>query len=221
MNVDIERLWKSALQRQFESPYFTELTNFVKSEYATKTCYPSGDEIFNAFNLCPLDDVKVVILGQDPYINPGQAHGLCFSVKEQTTFPPSLRNIYKELESDVGISNQSGNLTSWAKQGVLLLNATLTVQAGVSNSHEGKGWGRFTTAAIEELNHRKTEVVYMLWGNFAKKKAKSVDAHKNLILTSPHPSPLSAHRGFFGSKHFSQANDYLISKGKTPINWQL
>jgi len=221
MNVEIENSWKSALQSEFSASYFTELVGFVKSEYTSHECYPRGSEIFNALNLCPLDQVKVVILGQDPYINPNQAHGLCFSVKEGVSFPPSLRNIFKELNSDLGVENASGNLTTWAEQGVLLLNSTLTVRAGESNSHEGKGWGKFTSAVIRELNARKQEVVYMLWGNFAKKKAAAVDASKNLILTSVHPSPLSAHRGFFGCKHFSQANDYLTSKSKIPINWQL
>lgn len=219
MNVQIEESWKQVLEDEFKSEYFIKLTEFVKEEYSSGVCYPSGSNIFRAFDLCPFHKVKVVIIGQDPYINPGQAHGLCFSVSSGVSLPPSLKNIFKEIESDVNIKNSSGDLTSWAKQGVLLLNSTLTVRSGESNSHEGKGWGRFTSAVIEKLNEHKSGLVYLLWGSFAKLKAKQVDKNQNLVLHSVHPSPLSAYRGFFGCSHFSKTNEYLRSNGKSEILW--
>lgn len=220
MNVKIEESWKSALSDEFDKDYFIKLTDFVRSEYLSgKAVYPAPANIFNAFNLCPLDDVKVVIIGQDPYHEPGQAHGLCFSVLPPTPVPPSLVNIYKEIESDLGRPSKThGDLTDWAKQGVLLLNATLTVRAHQAASHAGKGWEQFTDAVIRATSQRDN-IVYMLWGAYAQKKAAFVNPEKNLILKSVHPSPLSAHRGFFGNHHFSRANQYLIQNGKTPIDW--
>ena len=220
MNVKIEEPWKSALSAEFDKDYFIKLTDFVRGEYLSgKTVYPAPQNIFNAFNLCPLDKVKVVIIGQDPYHEPNQAHGLCFSVLPPTPLPPSLQNIYKEIESDLGTKSiTNGDLTAWAKQGVLLLNSTLTVQAHAAASHSGRGWEQFTDAVIRAITTREN-IVYMLWGSFAQKKASIVDAKKNLILKSVHPSPLSAYRGFFGCKHFSRANQYLVNCGKTPIEW--
>ena len=220
MNVKIEESWKAALADEFNKEYFIKLTDFVRAEYLSgKAIYPAPANIFNAFNLCPLDKVKVVIIGQDPYHEPGQAHGLCFSVLPPTPVPPSLVNIYKEIENDLGRpSNTHGDLTDWAKQGVLLLNATLTVQAHLAASHAGKGWEQFTDAVIRATATRDN-IVYMLWGAYAQKKADFVNSEKNLILKSVHPSPLSAHRGFFGNHHFSRANNYLIEHGQTPINW--
>lgn len=220
MNVKIEDSWKTALADEFNKEYFIKLTDFVRSEYLSgKAIYPAPANIFNAFNLCPLDKVKVVIIGQDPYHEPGQAHGLCFSVLPPTPIPPSLINIYKEIESDLGHPSKThGDLTSWAEQGVLLLNATLTVQAHLAASHAGKGWEQFTDAVIRAVA-KQENIVYMLWGAYAQKKAEFVNPEKNLILKSAHPSPLSAHRGFFGNHHFSRANDYLIKHGKTPIDW--
>ncbi len=220
MNVKIEESWKSALSAEFDKDYFIKLTDFVRGEYLSgKTVYPAPQNIFNAFNLCPLDKVKVVIIGQDPYHEPNQAHGLCFSVLPPTPLPPSLQNIYKEIESDLGTKSiTNGDLTAWAKQGVLLLNSTLTVQAHAAASHSGRGWEQFTDAVIRAITTREN-IVYMLWGSFAQKKASIVDAKKNLILKSVHPSPLSAYRGFFGCKHFSRANQYLVNCGKTPIEW--
>ena len=220
MNVKIEDSWKTALADEFNKEYFIKLTDFVRSEYLSgKAIYPAPANIFNAFNLCPLDKVKVVIIGQDPYHEPGQAHGLCFSVLPPTPIPPSLINIYKEIESDLGHPSKThGDLTSWAEQGVLLLNATLTVQAHLAASHAGKGWELFTDAVIRAVS-KQDNIVYMLWGAYAQKKAEFVNPEKNLILKSVHPSPLSAHRGFFGNHHFSRANDYLIKHGKTPIDW--
>lgn len=220
MNVKIEQSWKDALSAEFDKDYFIKLTDFVRGQYLSgKAIYPAPQNIFNAFNLCPLDKVKVVIIGQDPYHEPGQAHGLCFSVLPPTPNPPSLQNIYKEIESDLGRKSvTNGDLTDWAKQGVLLLNSTLTVQAHLAASHSGRGWEQFTDAVIRALSTREN-IVYMLWGSFAQKKAAIVNPDKNLILKSAHPSPLSAYRGFFGNKHFSQANDYLAKCGKTPINW--
>ena len=220
MNVKIEDSWKTALVDEFNKEYFIKLTDFVRSEYLSgKAIYPAPANIFNAFNLCPLDKVKVVIIGQDPYHEPGQAHGLCFSVLPPTPIPPSLINIYKEIESDLGHPSKThGDLTSWAEQGVLLLNATLTVQAHLAASHAGKGWELFTDAVIRAVA-KQENIVYMLWGAYAQKKAEFVNPEKNLILKSVHPSPLSAHRGFFGNHHFSRANDYLIKHGKTPIDW--
>ena len=220
MNVKIEQSWKDALGSEFNKDYFIKLTDFVRGEYLSgKTVFPEPKNIFNAFNLCPLNQVKVVIIGQDPYHEPGQAHGLCFSVLPPTPLPPSLQNIYKEIESDIGKKSvTNGDLTFWATQGVLLLNSTLTVQAHLAASHAGRGWEQFTDAVIRVLSTREN-IVYILWGSFAQKKASFVDENKNLILKSAHPSPLSAYRGFFGNHHFSRTNDYLIQCGKTPIDW--
>lgn len=220
MNVKIEQSWKDALSGEFDKDYFIKLTDFVRNEYLSgKQIYPAPANIFNAFNLCPLDKVKVVIIGQDPYHEPGQAHGLCFSVLPPTKVPPSLVNIYKEIQNDLGHPSVThGDLTYWAEQGVLLLNATLTVQAHLAASHAGKGWEHFTDAVIREVAKRNN-IVYMLWGAYAQKKAEFVNSDKNLILKSVHPSPLSASRGFFGNHHFSRANQYLVEHGKTPIEW--
>ncbi|MBQ4130381.1 MAG: uracil-DNA glycosylase [Alphaproteobacteria bacterium] len=220
MNVKIEQSWKDVLGAEFDKEYFIKLTDFVRGEYLSgKTVYPAPQNIFNAFNLCPLDKVKVVIIGQDPYHEPNQAHGLCFSVLPPTPVPPSLVNIYKEIESDLGQkSKTNGDLTYWANQGVLLLNSTLTVQAHQAGSHFGRGWEQFTDAVIRAVATREN-IVYLLWGSYAQKKAAFVNPENNLILKSVHPSPLSAHRGFFGNKHFSTTNQYLIAHGKTPIDW--
>ena len=220
MNVKIEDSWKNALSDEFDKDYFIKLTDFVRGEYLSgKQIFPAPANIFNAFNLCPLDKVKVVIIGQDPYHEPGQAHGLCFSVLPPTAVPPSLINIYKEIESDLGRPSKTyGDLTDWAKQGVLLLNATLTVQAHQAASHAGKGWEQFTDSVIRATAARDN-IVYMLWGAYAQKKADFVNPEKNLVLKSVHPSPLSAHRGFFGNHHFSKANEYLVINGKEPIDW--
>lgn len=220
MNVKIEQSWKDALSDEFNKDYFVKLTDFVRAEYLSgRAVYPEPKNIFNAFNLCPLDRVKVVIIGQDPYHEPGQAHGLCFSVLPPTQNPPSLQNIYKEIESDLGRKSvTNGDLTHWANQGVLLLNSTLTVRAHAAASHAGRGWEEFTDSVIRAVANREN-VVYMLWGSFAQKKAGFVDSNKNLILKSAHPSPLSAYRGFFGNKHFSRANQYLVEHGQTPIEW--
>ncbi len=216
MNVKIEQSWKDALAAEFDKDYFIRVTDFVRGEYlAGKKVYPAPQNIFNAFNLCPIDDVRVVIIGQDPYHEPGQAHGLCFSVLDGTPLPPSLQNIYKEL----GVTRTSGDLTHWARQGVLLLNSVLTVGAHVAASHANRGWEQFTDAAIKVLAEKKENIVYMLWGSYAQKKAEFVNASDNLILKSAHPSPLSAHRGFFGNNHFTRANEYLESCGKKPIEW--
>lgn len=220
MNVRIEDGWKQHLAPEFEKPYFENLTRFVKSEYASGTIYPPAKLIFNAFDLCPFDKVKVVLLGQDPYHGPGQAHGLCFSVPEGIEFPPSLINIFKEIHDDLHLSiPKSGNLERWAMQGVLLLNATLTVKAHQAGSHQHKGWEEFTDAAIRVLNDEKEHLVFMLWGSYAQKKGEFIDRRKHLVLQSPHPSPLSAHRGFFGNGHFSKANEYLGTNGIVPVNW--
>ena len=221
MDVKIEQSWKDALNAEFEKDYFKKLTDFVRKEYLSgKTIYPEAKNIFNAFNLCPLDKVKVVIIGQDPYHEPHQAHGLCFSVESGTEFPPSLINIYKEIESDIGHKSiTKGDLSSWARQGVLLLNSTLTVRAHVAASHSGMGWETFTDSVIKTVAQNRKHVVYMLWGSFAQKKAEFVNEQENLILKSAHPSPLSAYRGFFGNHHFSRANEYLIVNGMSPIEW--
>ncbi len=220
MNVKIETSWKQVLASEFEKPYFKELTDFVRQEYQTSTVYPPGSYIFNAFEHCPFDKVKVVILGQDPYHEPGQAHGLSFSVQDGIPFPPSLVNIFKELESDLGKPTPtSGNLLRWADQGVLLLNATLTVRAHMAGSHQNHGWETFTDAVIHKLAENRSHLVYILWGSYAQKKGTFIDATRNLVLKSAHPSPLSAYRGFFGSKPFSKANDYLIVTGQEPIDW--
>ena len=220
MNVKIEQSWKDALSAEFDKDYFIKLTDFVRAEYLSgRAIYPEPKNIFNAFNLCPIEDVKVVIIGQDPYHEPGQAHGLCFSVLPPTPVPPSLVNIYKEIESDLGRKSvTNGDLTHWARQGVLLLNSTLTVRAHAAASHAGRGWEEFTDAVIRAVATREN-VVYMLWGSYAQKKAALVNPDKNLVLKSVHPSPLSAYRGFFGCKHFSQANEYLQQHGRAPIEW--
>jgi uracil-DNA glycosylase len=221
MDVKIEESWKRVLADEFDKDYFIKLTDFVRGEYlAGKKIYPAPKNIFNAFNLCPFDSVRVVIIGQDPYHEPGQAHGLCFSVPDEITPPPSLVNIYKEIETDLGRpSTTHGDLTHWAEQGVLLLNSTLTVAAHLAASHAGRGWEQFTDAVIRAIATQKSGVVYMLWGSYAQKKAEFVDANKNLILKSVHPSPLSAYRGFFGCHHFSKANEYLVANGQKPIDW--
>ncbi|MBE6459853.1 MAG: uracil-DNA glycosylase [Alphaproteobacteria bacterium] len=220
MNVKIEQSWKDALSAEFDKDYFIKLTDFVRAEYLSgRAIYPEPKNIFNAFNLCPIEDVKVVIIGQDPYHEPGQAHGLCFSVLPPTPVPPSLVNIYKEIESDLGRKSvTNGDLTHWARQGVLLLNSTLTVRAHAAASHAGRGWEEFTDAVIRAVATREN-VVYMLWGSYAQKKAALVNPDKNLVLKSVHPSPLSAYRGFFGCKHFSQANEYLQQHGRAIIEW--
>jgi uracil-DNA glycosylase len=220
MNVKIEESWKNALTPEFEKDYFKNVTGFVRGEYLSgRKIYPAPTNIFNAFNLCPLGQVKVVIIGQDPYHEPGQAHGLCFSVPDGIRIPPSLVNIYTEIENDLGHkSTTNGDLTKWAEQGVLLLNSTLTVQAHLAASHAGKGWEQFTDAVIRTLAQR-SNIVYMLWGSYAQRKAEFVNPAENLVLKSVHPSPLSAHRGFFGNNHFSKANDYLTAHGQTPIVW--
>ena len=220
MDVKMEQSWKARLSGEFEQDYFVRLTDFVRQEYRHATIYPRGSEIFNAFAHCPFDRVKVVIIGQDPYHEPGQAHGLCFSVQDGTRFPPSLVNIFKEITDDVGRPTPtSGNLTRWADQGVLLLNATLTVRAHAAGSHQGRGWETFTDAVIRSLNAERQHLVYMLWGAYAQQKGACNNTAHNLVLTSPHPSPLSARRGFFGNHHFSRANDYLVASGQTPIEW--
>lgn len=220
MDVKMEPSWKTRLAGEFEKDYFVKLTDFVRQEYRQATVYPSGPNIFNAFAHCPFNRVKVVIIGQDPYHEPGQAHGLCFSVQDGTPFPPSLQNIFKEITDDLGRPRPtSGDLTRWADQGVLLLNATLTVRAHRAGSHQGHGWETFTDAAIRCLNAERQHLVYMLWGAYAQKKGASIATSRNLVLTSPHPSPLSAHRGFFGNRHFSRANDYLVALGESPIDW--
>ena len=221
MNVKIEDSWKNALEPEFGKDYFVKLVNFIKAEYASSTpIFPPGNKIFAAFDATPFDDVKVVILGQAPYNNYNQANGLCFSVNEGIKFPPSLMNIFKEVRDDVGSEiPQNGDLTRWAEQGVLLLNATLTVRAHSAGSHQGIGWETFTDAAIATLANKKENIVFLLWGSYAIKKGAFIDRTKHLVLTSPHPSPLSAYHGFFGNHHFSKANDYLVQHGKTPINW--
>ncbi len=221
MDVRIESSWKSRLNREFEKEYFIRLSEFVKGEYRTRTIFPPGSLIFNAFNLCPFDKIKAVIIGQDPYHGPGQAHGLCFSVREGVEFPPSLINIFKEIESDLGYKPLlTGNLERWAAQGVLLLNATLTVRAHQAASHQRKGWEEFTDSVIRLINTEKMNIVFFLWGAYAQKKGESIDRSRHLVLESVHPSPLSAARGFFGNKHFSKCNEYLVEKGIEPINWR-
>ncbi len=220
MEVKIEQSWRDRLQPEFDKTYFKELTDFVREEYSKLTIYPPGRLIFNAFNLCPFNQVKVVIIGQDPYHEPGQAHGLCFSVNDGVTFPPSLKNIFKEISNDLGRpSPASGDLTRWARQGVLLLNATLTVRAGHAGSHQGKGWEEFTDAVIRELNDGRDGLVFILWGGYAKRKGAIIDRNRHLVLCSAHPSPLSAYNGFFGNHHFSKTNEWLVSHGQIPIDW--
>ena len=220
MDVRIEPSWKSALQSEFDKDYFVRLTDFVRNEYKTKLTFPPSALIFNAFDQCPFDKVKVVIIGQDPYHGDGQAHGLCFSVADGVAFPPSLLNIFKEIERDLGIAKPtSGNLIRWAQQGVLLLNATLTVQAHAAGSHQGRGWETFTDAAIHKLASEKEGLVFMLWGSYAQKKGDFIDTNKHLVLKSVHPSPLSAYRGFIGNNHFSLSNKYMKEKGLEEIQW--
>ena len=219
MNIDIEPSWKNLLQSEFEKPYFSSLINFVKQEYKEHTCYPKGKNIFKAFELTPFDRVKVVLLGQDPYHGEGQAMGLCFSVPDGIVYPPSLRNIITELKNDTGVELKSGNLTPWAKQGVFLLNATLTVQAHQAGSHQKKGWETFTDSVIHKISSEKEHVVFILWGSYAQQKIDLIDTHKHCIIKSVHPSPLSAHRGFFGSRPFNRTNEYLVSKKIKPIQW--
>ena len=221
MQVQIHPSWEKALRAEFEDPYFQNLIAFVKEEYQNTLCFPPRGLIFNAFNKCTLNDVKVVVLGQDPYHGKGQADGLCFSVPEGQSHPPSLQNIFKEINKDLGLTiPKSGNLHHWAKQGVFLLNATLTVRAHHAGSHQKKGWETFTNRVIELLSQERENLVFFLWGGYAKQKIKWIDTQKHLVLTSGHPSPLSANRGYwFGNKHFSQCNDYLKGRGETPIQW--
>jgi len=220
MDVKIEPSWKQALQPEFDKDYFIKLTDFVRNEYKTKPTFPPASLIFNAFDQCPLANVKVVIIGQDPYHGDGQAHGLCFSVNDGVAFPPSLLNIFKEIERDLEKPMpSSGNLTRWAQQGVLLLNATLTVQAHMAGSHQGKGWETFTDAVIRKLATEKEHLVFMLWGSYAQKKCDFIDSNRHLVLKSVHPSPLSAYRGFIGNNHFSLANKYLKETNQHEINW--
>lgn len=220
MNVRIAPEWAELIGHEFDKPYFAGLVEFVRSEYATHQVFPAGGNIFRALDKCHPDQVKVIIIGQDPYHGEGQANGLCFSVNDGVQFPPSLRNIFKELQADLGIAPPtSGNLDRWAEQGVLLLNSTLTVRAHEAASHAGKGWEQFTDAVVATLSELKSGVVYMLWGAYAQRKGAAIDTERNLVLKCAHPSPLSAHNGFFGSRHFSQANAYLIAQGKEPIKW--
>ncbi len=220
MLTPIHPSWQKYLQNDFSAPYFQELIQFVEAEYAAHTCYPVRYHIFRAFQFCPFEAVKVVIIGQDPYHEPGQAEGLSFSVPEGIAFPPSLRNIFKEISDDCGVEPPtSGSLVGWAEQGVLLLNATLTVRAHQAGSHQGKGWEQFTDAVIARLAVERSGLVFILWGSYAQKKAALIDSKRHLILKSPHPSPLSAYRGFFGNHHFSKANEYLQQQGVAPICW--
>lgn len=219
MNINIEESWKNLLKPEFEKPYFSSLINFVKQEYKEHTCYPKGKNIFKAFELTSFDQVKVVLLGQDPYHGEGQAMGLCFSVPNGIVYPPSLRNIIIELKNDTGIELKSGDLTPWAKQGVFLLNATLTVRAHQAGSHQKKGWETFTDSVIHKISEEKEHVVFILWGSYAQQKINLIDTRKHFIIKSVHPSPLSAHRGFFGSRPFSLTNEYLTSKKIEPIQW--
>lgn len=220
MDVKIASNWKSLLSEEFDKPYFKQLTEFVRKEYKTQTIYPRGMDIFKAFDRCDFSDVKVVIIGQDPYHGPGQANGLCFSVSDGIRFPPSLMNIFKEIRTDLGKPIPvSGDLERWAGQGVLLLNATLTVKANSPGSHQNRGWETFTDAVIKKISDEKEGIVFLLWGAYAQKKGEIIDRNKHLVLASAHPSPFSADRGFFGCRHFSKANDYLKSKGKGEIDW--
>ncbi|MCQ2067030.1 MAG: uracil-DNA glycosylase [Bacteroidaceae bacterium] len=220
MEVRIEHSWKERLQEEFDKPYFRMLTDFVRQEYASGVVYPPARLIFNAFDLCPFDDVKVVIIGQDPYHGPGQAHGLCFSVNEGVQFPPSLNNIFKEIHDDLGKPiPATGDLTRWERQGVLLLNATLTVRQHQAGSHQGRGWETFTDAVIRKLNDERENLVFILWGSYAQKKGAVIDRSRHLVLQSVHPSPLSAYAGFFGNHHFSKANEWLKEHGMAEIDW--
>lgn len=219
----VESSWNDLLATEFAANYFSELKNFLLQEKQTQIIYPPGSLIFNAFNRCPVDKTKVVILGQDPYHGPNQAHGLCFSVNDGVRFPPSLQNIFKELHSDIGMEKPlSGNLSKWANQGVLLLNATLSVRHKQAGSHQGKGWEQFTDAAISKLSEQRENLVFLLWGRFAQNKEELINKDNgHLILKAPHPSPFSAHSGFFGCKHFSKTNDFLVQNGLKPIDWNL
>ena len=220
MKVNIEASWGARLQEQFDAPYFQTLTEFVREEYAKGPCYPPGREIFNAFNLCPFDKVKVVIIGQDPYHGPGQAEGLCFSVKEGVKMPPSLVNIFREVQDDTGSPlPANGSLRRWAEQGVMLLNATLTVRAHQAASHQKHGWEEFTDAVIRCLAEERDHLVFILWGSSAQQKGRVIDRERHLVLSSAHPSPLSAYHGFFGNHHFTRCNDYLVRHGERPIVW--
>lgn len=220
MEVRLESSWKKVLKDEFEKKYFLDLKNFVREEYKSRVVYPRASLIFNALDSLPVDKVRVVILGQDPYHGEGQAHGLSFSVPEGVPFPPSLINIYKELETDLGVEKpKTGNLLKWVDQGVLLLNATLTVRANMAGSHQGKGWEEFTDAIVRYLATEKEGLVFILWGKYAQKKGAFVDDQKHLVIKSAHPSPLSAYNGFFGSRPFSKTNQYLVSKGKGEIRW--
>ena len=222
MDVKIAADWKALLQPEFDKPYFEQLTRFVRAEYASQRIFPAGRNIFRAFDKCPFDRLKVVIIGQDPYHGEGQANGLCFSVNDGVAFPPSLQNIFQEIRDDTGTPvPESGNLDRWAEQGVLLLNSVLTVRAHQAASHAGHGWEQFTDAVVRLIAERKQGIVYMLWGNYAQRKGEIADPSRNLILRSVHPSPLSVYRGFFGCRHFSKANGILESEGKTPIVWAL
>lgn len=220
MDVKIEPSWNKLLAAEWDKPYFKDLTDFVRQEYRNTTVYPPASKIFAAFDACPVNEVKVVILGQDPYHGPGQANGLCFSVADNVAIPRSLINIFKEIHDDTGAPlPPNGDLSRWARQGVLLLNATLTVRAHAAGSHQGHGWEQLTDAAIKQLNDHRSGLVFILWGSYAARKGEFIDRTKHLVLTSPHPSPLSASRGFFGNHHFSKANQYLTAQGLTPIEW--
>ena len=220
MDVIIENSWKDKLKEEFSKPYFNVLTSFIREEYKTKKIFPPANLIFNAFDKCPFNEVKVVIIGQDPYHNPGQANGLCFSVNDNVRIPPSLSNIYKEIYKDLGKPiPESGNLEHWSEQGVLLLNATLTVRANSPGSHQNRGWEQFTDAVIDKLSADCENIVFILWGNFAQRKGANNDTNRHQVLKSVHPSPLSAHRGFFGNRHFSKTNEFLIQHNKKPIDW--
>jgi uracil-DNA glycosylase len=221
MEVKIDSSWKEKLSGEFEQPYFKELTAFVKQEYKDEVVYPSPKYIFRAFDLCPFEKVKVIILGQDPYHGPKQANGLCFAVEKEVKLPPSLQNIFKEIESEFGkpLVHKDGDLARWAEQGVLLLNATLTVRAHLAGSHQSHGWEQFTDAAIKALSDEREHLVFILWGNYAKQKGAHIDRARHLVLESPHPSPFSAYNGFFGNDHFKKANEYLLSQGTEPIDW--
>lgn len=220
MSVKIEQSWKERLTKEFGASYFQALSDFVRAEYVSKQVFPAPKDVFRAFDTTPFESVRVVILGQDPYHGEGQAHGLCFSVPSGVQIPPSLKNIYKEIVAELGGEiPRSGDLTHWAEQGVLLLNATLTVLAGQAGSHQGKGWEQFTDAVIQTISDQKEHVVFLLWGAYAKKKADLIDASKHLVLTSAHPSPLSAHNGFFGNGHFAKTNQYLLQHVLPPIDW--
>ncbi|MDR1592373.1 MAG: uracil-DNA glycosylase [Prevotellaceae bacterium] len=221
MQVKIEPSWQNYLAKEFDKDYFETLVTFVRKEYQTQVIYPPAKWIFRAFDLCPFDRIKVVILGQDPYHGQGQAHGLCFSVQDGVALPPSLQNIYREIADDTGVKPlPSGNLERWACQGVFLLNATLSVRASMAGSHQGQGWERFTDAVIETISRYREHVVFLLWGNYAQQKVRLIDVTRHCVLSAVHPSPLSAHRGFFGCKHFSKANSFLENHGLTPIEWR-